>query len=654
MQKKTEIVISELPQKDIPALSQLFQSSGDRSGTFYRRRTNTYKKRMLTSVTCKNENEKVHGFFINQQDLAMKYMVDLKNACCYRNKNVICQLYTYIFFVILTVLVADVMSQTPDTPPHSATIACTFPIDDSASAVVQQISAGINKDSSAQLMSLFDSLGFTNAFYDSIKKVYVSGYRAIVTGDSIIADDSIYKKGSINTSYPLPFDRALIDSKATCLNRVYAENGYPFASITTELKFFSDSHGKDSLIVLFTIDKNIFTRNTQPGFRTVKGTSPALLLRYIDIQNNEPFDIRQVESSITKLKMNSIIENATYLPPLLIKDTLTSDSAAIATVPFDIIDKSGLGFEGAVGFESDQENKASLKGSASLSLLNMFHGAEALAFTYSGSDVKQLFDIILSKPFIYNLPLGITTNGGMEIVKDDYGFVYGNARTIITFNTFWTAGIGLEYNETSIKTDAGTAANSSYLGATFLLLRNSPDFTKGLLLHRLLFEFGSGVAKKEINYNRSRVIFNASVQVPFLKSQAFISRLVTSHIITREAALLPIELIRYGGSTNLRGYSENLFAFRTAAISQFELHHYFSTSGTVFIFVDGGAGFTGDITFDSHAWTSLLGYGAGIRIPSKAGIVSLSWARNKDDTRSIGRIHLQFQNDLSRLTEKFR
>jgi outer membrane protein assembly factor BamA len=551
-------------------------------------------------------------------------------------------------------MLTDVVSQTSNTPLLQSSIVCTYPADDSASAIIQQLSAKIDKDSSAQLLRLFDSLGFTKAFYDSTKKVYLSGYRAVIAGDSIITDDSIYKKVAIGTTYPRPFDQAQIDSKAMRLNRLYAENGYPFASITTELKFFSTSYDRDSLFVLFTIDKNIFTLNTKPRFRTVKGTSPALLQRYVDILDNEPFDIRQVERSITKLKMNSIIENATYLPPLLIKDTLASDTAAIVTVPFDIVDKSGLGFEGAVGFESDQDNKSTLRGSASLSLLNMFHGAEAFAFMYGGSDVKQLFDVIFSKPFIFNLPLGINANGGMEIVKDDYGFVYGNARTLITFNTFWTAGVGVEYNETATKTVAGPTGSNSYLGATFLLLRNSPDFTKGLFLHRILFEFGSGVAKKETNYNRSRVIFNASAQVPFFKSQAFISRLITSHIISKESALLPIELIRYGGSTNLRGYSENLFAFRTAAIGQFELHHYFSTSGTVFIFVDGGAGFVGDIAYDRHAWTSLLGYGAGIRIPSRAGIVSLSWARNKDDTRSIGRIHLQFQNDLSRLTEKFR
>ncbi len=562
--------------------------------------------------------------------------------------------HIYIFFIFLTVIIVEALSQTSSTPSLSTSIKCIYPDDDSASAIIKQLAAGIHKDSSAQLMRLFDSLGFTKASYDSIQTAYISGHRAIITGDTIIADDSIYKKFKSSTLYPCPFDRSAIDNAALSLNRIYAENGYPFASINTELKHSGTSQDRDSLFVLFTVNKEQFTRNTRPHFRTLKGTSPAILLRYVDIQDSEPFDIRQVESSISKLKMNSIIENASYLPPLLIKDTITSDSAVIATVPFTIIDKSGLGFEGAVGFESDQDNKPSVKGSASLSLLNMFHGAEALAFTYSGSDVKQLFDVILSKPFIFNLPLGINANGGMEIAKDDYGFVYGNTRTIITFNTFWTGGIGVEYNETTTKSVAGTTGSGSYLGGTLLLLRNSPDFTKGLLLHRILFEFGSGIAKKEIRYNRSRILFNASVQVPFLKSQAFVSRLITSHIISKETTLLPVELIRYGGSTNLRGYSENLFAFRTAAIGQFELHHYFSTNGTVFIFIDGGAGFTGDIAYDSHAWTSLLGYGTGIRIPSRAGIVSLSWARNKDDTKSIGRIHLQFQNDLSRLTEKFR
>jgi len=291
-------------------------------------------------------------------------------------------------------MAAEALPQTSNAAALPNSIACVYPHDDSASAILKKLTTGIHKDSSAQLKRLFDSLGFTKAFYDSIQKVYVSGYRAIITGDSIISDDSLYKKLIDRSSYPYPFDRSVIDNKATRLNRVYAENGYPFASITTELKFYATSNNRDSLLVLFTIDKNIFTRNTQPRFRTRKGTSHALLLRYVDIQDNGPFDIRQVESSLAKLKMNNIIENATYLPPLLIQDTLTSDTAAIATVPFDIIDKSGLGFEGAVGFESTQDNKPSVKGSASLSLLNMFHGAEALMFTYSGSDAKQLFDII--------------------------------------------------------------------------------------------------------------------------------------------------------------------------------------------------------------------------------------------------------------------
>lgn len=612
------------------------------------------KKGCSQVVPVTERKSNIHVFFMNSQNFVMKHMLDFKKTYCHRIKDVIYRIYAYTYIILLAVLAGKALAQTSTTPGLSTSITCIYPGDDSASAIIKQLTTGIHKDSSAQLMRVFDSLGFTKASYDSINKAFNSGYRAIITGDTIIADDSIYRIIKGSTLYPYPFDRSVIDNKALSLIRIYAENGYPFASIDIELKFTGASRDRDSLFVLFTINKEQFTRNTRPHFRTLKGTSPALLLRYVDIQDSEPFDIRQVESSISKLKMNSIIENASYFPPLLIEDTIASDAAAIATVPFTIIDKSGLGFEGAVGFESDQDNKPSVKGSASLSLLNMFHGAEALAFTYSGSDIKQLFDVIVSKPFIFNLPLGINANGGMEIVKDDYGFIYGNARAIITFNTFWIGGFGVEYNETTTKSVDGATGSGSYLGGTLLLLRNSPDFTKGLLLHRILFEFGSGIAKKEIRYNRSRILFNASVQVPILKSQAFVSRLITSHILSRETTLLPVELIRYGGSTNLRGYSENQFAFRTAAIGQFELHHYFSTNGTVFIFIDGGAGFTGDIAYDSHAWTSLLGYGAGIRIPSRAGIVSLSWARNKDDTKSIGRIHLQFQNDLSRLTEKFR
>jgi hypothetical protein len=37
----------------------------------------------------------------------------------------------------------------------------------------------------------------------------------------------------------------------------------------------------------------------------------------------------------------------------------------------------------------------------------------------------------------------------------------------------------------------------------------------------------------------------------------------------------------------------------------------------------------------------------GIRMPSKIGTATIAWARSREDRRSLGRVHLRFQNLLA-------
>ncbi|MDR2727935.1 MAG: hypothetical protein LBB56_02295, partial [Chitinispirillales bacterium] len=100
------------------------------------------------------------------------------------------------------------------------------------------------------------------------------------------------------------------------------------------------------------------------------------------------------------------------------------------------------------------------------------------------------------------------------------------------------------------------------------------------------------------------------------------------------------ELYRFGGYNSLRGYSEEEFAFRSALVSQAEALIYFNRTSSVFIFCDGGVGFQNQGAFSVSDGKKMLGYGAGIRFPSRLGTVSLEWGRNIDDASSLGRVHV--------------
>jgi outer membrane protein assembly factor BamA len=538
-------------------------------------------------------------------------------------------------------------------PPSDTLLYCSANDDPSVCQFLDQILQKVPQQKRAQqIPSLLDSLGFFHATFDSSTGRYSPGYRAVVIAEQIIKNDKLRADLTPTTNYPRFFDAGEVKRRALFLNKIYAENGFPFASINIDTKHHSCDSLKDSLIVIYKIDSDQISYFSSAVFKTRNKTSTALLSKYINFKQGELFDIRKIESSVTRLKARAFIENASSFAPFLTSDSTVIDTAAFVTIPFDIRDRSGLGFEGVVGFESDQDNKPHLQGKAEFSLLNMFRSGESASFLYQGNDLMQQFDISVSKPLVLNVPLQVGGNFGMEIQTDDYGYLYGSLKILTEFNRLWHSGIGLQYNETSIQTDT-IGSGGRFFGANFLLLKEPEIYSKNILSTEVAIEVGSGIAKKDKDYNRSHVDFSIGAHIPFFLSQALYSRLVTSHIITSEKTLLPVELNRVGGHNSIRGYAENEFAFRTVVYGQLELLHYFNTNGSVFILLDGGIGFEDEPKFTHNSYSKLFGYGLGIRIPSRLGLMTLEWARNYQDKKNLGRVHVQFQNDLSRITGKF-
>jgi hemolysin activation/secretion protein len=120
------------------------------------------------------------------------------------------------------------------------------------------------------------------------------------------------------------------------------------------------------------------------------------------------------------------------------------------------------------------------------------------------------------------------------------------------------------------------------------------------------------------------------------------------HMITDEATLVDAEMYRIGGYRTARGYLENEFAFRTVVYDQLELLHYFSAKGSLYILCDNGFGSAQSLTRANWGQrTDFFGYGLGIRVPARLGTLSLEWARNLRDTKSLGRINVQVNSNGS-------
>jgi outer membrane protein assembly factor BamA len=514
---------------------------------------------------------------------------------------------------------------------------------------------------SRYVRDFLDSLGYFNARWDTLP-----GRRfAVQTGKgSTIASEKISgaAAGIVDSISPFlcprKYDAGEIRERVAEIGRRLAEKGYPFATIAVSISPFGDSgvHAPslpaDTLRVAYGVrtDRKCFF--AEPRLIGARETRQGLLLLDVQVKKGGLFDSRKIEATLEALGRRTYIEHIDVgkiaaLPAELREknDSAASQDVEYVSVPFYMKDRTGLGIEGALGFNSQQGGETFLQGDLTLSFLNLFHSGESASFLYAGDKTYQKFHVDASKPWFLGRPMTCSASFGLEVHESSYGYLSGEASVLDEIQNNWNAGFSIKGSETTMDS---TGRSWRYFGAEFLLSTFREQLREGVFSSELSLAAGGGIAGRERNYTRSHVEFTGGIHAPFWRHQAVHLRIVSEDLISDELNLVDAEMYRVGGYRSVRGYMENEpgFAFRTVAYDQLEYLYYFSPRGSAYIFCDNGFGFAQSLT--RVKWgdrINFLGYGLGIRLPAKVGTLTLEWARNKDDLKSWGRVNVQVSNN---------
>jgi outer membrane protein assembly factor BamA len=512
----------------------------------------------------------------------------------------------------------------------------------------------------ARVRDLLDSMGFFNARWDTTGpgqyRVSLRN-RALIVAESFPGAPPATVDSLSDQQLPEYYDAAMIVKRTAEVGRRMAECGYPFARVSIAItRPESDTRmagaAQDTVLIAYRVEpdrKCVFAPPRLVGPLTTRRT---VLLHDVPVREGDIFDIRKIETATESLNRRPYVTYAAVgafgIEPENLRDksdSTTVRDADYISVPIRIKDRTGLGIEGAIGFNSRQGDEAFVQGDMTVSLLNVFHAGEDASLLYAGDKTYQKFHIHASRPWILGYPLTGSGAFGLEVHENAYGYLEGEAMASSELRDLWQAGIAMKGSETTVDS---TNRSWRYVGADLLLSRQSFDLRRGAFATEFSLKTGGGIAKRDRSYTRSHVDFSAGLHIPFFRSQAIRVRLTTMHMITDEETLVDAEMYRIGGYRTARGYLENEFAFRTIAYDQLELLHYFSARGSAYIFCDNGFGSAQSLT---HAnWgqrTEYLGYGLGVRVPARLGTLSLEWARNLRDAKSLGRINVQVNSNRS-------
>ncbi len=529
-----------------------------------------------------------------------------------------------------------------------STVVCQKKIDGfSIRRIRNEIKGKSVRDIQQHLAHLSDSLGyFSDRFEirDDSSVVLYPGKRSIIKQEAVNGVDSQIVAQLSPQTCPRKFDAADVSNRAREITTVCADNGYPFVRVTIDPVPDSSSGGADSLIVNYNVIPDEQCVNAQPVLYGLKYCSPRLIYNDISIRSGETYNLQKQLNSVQRLTNRAYIAEVKALQPQLERKQYSPGNPASVVVPFQITDKSGLGVDGAAAVVKASDDKPQLSGSFRFSLLNVFHIGESAEFGYTGDKSRQLLNCSFTKPWLLNIPLEISVGGGLEVIQEQYGYIYGNVKVLTELGAQWQVGIDFKGNEATVSTDSAGESGHFY-GAGFVLTRQSQSVQQGIFSEKLYLEISSGISRKEKVYNRTSLQFNAGVHIPISANQAIVPAVYWYYLMTKEDKLLPSEIYRIGGNTTLRGYADNELAFRTALHGQLQYMLYLNKIGAVYLFSDGGIGFKDKIVAGIK-YMAFAGYGVGLRVPSRIGTMTLEWARNIEDMRSPGRIHIRYSGGV--------
>ena len=141
-------------------------------------------------------------------------------------------------------------------------------------------------------------------------------------------------------------------------------------------------------------------------------------------------------------------------------------------------------------------------------------------------------------------------------------------------------------------------------------------------------------------FERKRIRMNAEILVPTWQWQTISVALHWRRLQTNEPGILLSDLFRLGGSQTLRGYREDEFIGSDISWINLEYRYLLSELSRAFVFVDVGY-FARPAASGSRIKGYRSGYGFGMRLDTRLGIVGIDYGLGEGRGLATGLLHVR-------------
>ncbi len=449
-----------------------------------------------------------------------------------------------------------------------------------------------------------------------------------------------------------PYSVNLLERGIDKILTLYEENGFPYCQISPSHFKISEVGGL-SFSFLVEEGPRVMVREVQ--LEGLKTTKRSVILRELGTGIFGFFSQSRLNTSLKRIKRLSYIKDVEEA------ELLAKDNPEEGILKISLVEGRNNTFSGMLGYApSVGDRKGNLFGSVDLVFDNIFGTGRRVEWSWSRKDPhSSRFFFLYREPWVFGFPPTLE----LKLSQQDYDstFLQLSFSAKLLFNSTSKVSWGVEGGwEKVVPGSAGKTylpdSRKYRMGIIFSvdLLDQTDNPRKGLL-----YQTEISYAQKK-NYPTSFFIpekhktylinfsFDLNHFIPTLKKQTFLVGLHLKGLNTDEDQVPISDQFKLGGINTIRGYREEEFFGTQIAWTSLEYRFLLDRNSRFFLFGDYGYFQRKVLSELDKTLTKVsgkkLGYGFGLRIDSKAGLLGIDYGLGEGDSFSQGKIHFGVVN----------
>lgn len=426
-------------------------------------------------------------------------------------------------------------------------------------------------------------------------------------------------------------------------------NGYPLAKITLDSTYIAPP----AIDLFLHVDLGAEITLSEIHFQGNKYTNPDYLIRETRLKPGELFRYKSLNQARDHLSRLSIFKK--------VEDPKIYFYENKAHVTYLVEEGNASIMDGVLGYipPKSNEKKGTVTGRLQFEFRNILGTGRFLEAYWEKKDkYSQAMRFGFEEPWIFGYPCHAGFQFSQEI--RDTTYLEREWRVPLVYAPFTSLKFSLEGGQRSVLPDSvgSLVYNVPKSQMSFLSLRlqyNTFDDLlnprKGVFYHTLFtlgrkMNLGPDYLIESLNIKDKvedrRIEIDVETIFPIFQRQALFLGLHGVEVKS-EGPFIPVsDQIRLGGAKTLRGYEEDFFRGTLVTWLNSEYRYFIGRQSRAFVFFD--AGYFQRKETEHWIRQTKLGYGFGIRLETRLGLLGIDYGLGESDAPLQGKIHVGMVN----------